>query len=251
MADVKSLKIGTKILGMLGVILAMMVLVAGFGIVKLSSVGDEIKVVAEENIPLAASISEIAVNQLEQSVLLERALRFGEVLAAKEVSRQGLRETKEKFEKLARLNDEQLKKAEEIAQHAIKDAHTEKDRKTVEGIYEHLKEIDKHHEAFDKHVEEVFAMISQGKVQEAASVAEKVEKEADELDKDVYELQKDIEAYTRESALTAERDEETAVKGMSIITVISFIIGLVGGVFITRSITRPITSAVAVSNRLA
>ena len=42
MAAMRHLKIGSKILGMLGVILAMMVLVAGFGIVKISKVGEEI-----------------------------------------------------------------------------------------------------------------------------------------------------------------------------------------------------------------
>jgi methyl-accepting chemotaxis protein len=251
MADVKSLKIGTKILGMLGVILAMMVLVAAFGIVKISNVGEEIRGVAQENIPLSSSISEIAANQLEQSVLLEKALRFGEVLAAKDVARIGLKESKERFEKLAQATDAELQKAEAIAQLAIKNAISEKDRKAIEGIHEHLKEIDKHHEAFDRHVEEIFTLINQGKIAEAAGISEKIGKEGEELDKDVHELQKEIEAHTQESALIAERDEQTAVKGMSLITVISFIIGLVGGVFITRSITRPITAAVAVSNRLA
>ena len=251
MADIKNMKIGTKILGMLGIILGLMVLVAGFGIIKIGNVGDEIKGVAEEDVPLASSISEIAVNQLEQSLLLERALRFGEVLATKEVAREGLKEAKEKFKSLAQSTDAELKKAEGIAQQAIKNALTEKGRKEVERIYDHLKEVDKHHEAFDGHVEEVFKLIDQGKVQETASIAEKIEKEGDELDKDVHALQKEIEAFTSEAAHTAERDEQAAVKGMIIITLASFIIGLIGGVFITRSITRPITDAVALSNRLA
>ena len=251
MAAMRHLKIGSKILGMLGVILAMMVLVAGFGIVKISKVGEEIRGVAQENIPLTSSISEIAANQLEQSVLLEKALRFAEVFAAKDIARAGLKESKEKFEKLARATDEELKKAVTIAQLAIKNALSEKDKKDVEGIAQRLKEIERHHDAFDKHVEEAFTMIDQGRIRDASNIAEKIENEGDELDKDVHELQKSIEGFAQASALTAEQDEKAAVKGMSVITLISFIIGLAGGVFITRSITRPIIRAVDVSNRLA
>ena len=87
----KSLKLGTKIIGMISIILILMVVSNGFGIIKIGAIGDEIKGIAEEDIPLTELVTEITVNQLEQSIWFERALRFGEVLAAKEAAKQGFK----------------------------------------------------------------------------------------------------------------------------------------------------------------
>ncbi len=251
MSMMNNMKVGTKILGLVGALLLLMAMVAVFGIVKIGNIGDEIKGVAEEDFPLVRSINEIASNQLEQATQFERALRYGEVLAAKDVAGAGLKAAKERFEKLANANDEELKKAEEIAKNAAKNASTEKDRKDIEGINEHLKEIEKHHDAYDKNAEEGFKLIAQGNIQEAEAIAEKAEKESDELDKDVTEMVREVSKFTEESALTAERDEQAAVRGMSGITLVAFFFGLAAGIMITRSITAALANAVKIFKRMS
>jgi len=62
----------------------------GVGIRKIANIRDEMKGISEKHIPLTKVVSKITTNQLEQSVCLERALRFGEVAITKGDARKGL-----------------------------------------------------------------------------------------------------------------------------------------------------------------
>ena len=60
----KSIKIKTKILGVVGVVLLLIAMNSGFGILKISHVGEKLQTIAEEDIPLTEAITEITINQL-------------------------------------------------------------------------------------------------------------------------------------------------------------------------------------------
>jgi methyl-accepting chemotaxis protein len=173
-----------------------LVLSNGFGIIKIGAIGDEIKGIAEEDIPLTELVTEITVNQLEQAIWFERALRFAEDLAAKEAAKEGLKHAEEEFEKHALLVDDKFKKAEELAEHAAKTANTDKAREDFEKIDETLKTIEKHHADYEQHVHQVFALINKGKIHEAEELAEKIEKEEDELDHELEGFLKKIGKFT-------------------------------------------------------
>lgn len=68
----KNMKLGTKIIGMISVILLLMVISSGFGIIKMGEIGNELKTIAEEDMPLTKMITEITINQLEQSNGIEQ-----------------------------------------------------------------------------------------------------------------------------------------------------------------------------------
>ena len=174
----KNLKLGTKIIGMVLVLLVLMVVSNGFGLIKMGNIGDQIKGIAEEDIPLTGVITEITVNQLEQSIWFERALRYGEVLASKESAKEGLKHSEEEFEILTKSVAEQLKKGEKIAEHAAKSAKTTEARREFEEIDKRLKTIDEHHVSYEEHVHEIFALIHKGNLHEAEKLAEQVEKGA-------------------------------------------------------------------------
>jgi len=236
---------------MVFVIIILMAVVAGFGIVKIDSIGDEIHAIAEEDLPLLGVLSEITNSQMEQSIWFERALRFGEVLAEKEAAKEGLKNAEEEFKKLAALVDEEIKKGEKIAEDAAKRAKTSEAKKEFEEALEHLKVIAKEHDDIDEQVLQIFALIQQGNVYGAEVLAEKVEKEGDELDHKLDQFVKRIDKFTDEATLKAGQDEEEALRGMLTISGISLVFGIVMGIFITLSITRPLKEAVTINNRLS
>ena len=88
--------------------------------------GDELEAIAEEDIPLTEAITEITVNQLEQAIWFERALRYGEVLAAREQTKDLFLAAEKEFERLAQFADEKFMEGEQFAEDAIqKVAHAD------------------------------------------------------------------------------------------------------------------------------
>jgi methyl-accepting chemotaxis protein len=241
----KNLKIGTKIVSVVGVILLLMVASSGFGILKMGKIGTELETIAKEDIPLTEAIVGITVNQLEQAVWFERALRFGEVLADKQTAAAGLKHAEDKIEEHTRLVGEIEQKANTLVRHAIETAHTDADRQEFEKVAAQLDKITKHHKLYEDHVHQVLALVHQGKLHDAEQLAQKVEAEEDALNHELEALLKEIEHFTLVAAQNAEADEHAAFNGMVTITVAAMILGLVLGFFVSRGITVPINKAVA------
>jgi methyl-accepting chemotaxis protein len=244
-AKMNNLKIGVKTIGMVGILILLMAASSGFGIFKIGVIGEELKGIAEEDIPLTEAVSEITVNQLEQAVWFERALRYGEVMADKQTAAKGLKHAEESFEARSRQVIAIEEKAQEIAKHALKNAHTETARQEFENVVAQLDIIGKHHGNYEHHVLQAFALIHQGKLHEAEQLAEKIEAEEEKLDHELEQLLKEIEAFTEAAAHRAESDEQSAFTGMVAMTLGALIIGLTMGFFISRGITQPINAAVA------
>ncbi len=251
MLSLKNMKIGTKIISMTSLILLLMVVVVVFGITKLNTIGEEIKRIAEENIPLTEMITDISENQLAQAIMFERVLRYGEVLAPKSDAQRLLKKSEEEFEKLTALVDEEIIKAEVLAEEAAEHAKTEAAKREFEEIDEHLKDIEKKHASYEHHAEQVFALIKQGKLHEAEVLGEKVEVEEEALNHELKAFVVKIGKFTENAALKAEHDEQAAVKGMSIISVFALILGVLAGILITRAITRPLQEGVKIADRLS
>ncbi|MCL5885390.1 MAG: methyl-accepting chemotaxis protein, partial [Deltaproteobacteria bacterium] len=76
MFSLKEMKVGVKIIGMVGIMLVLMGAVAGYGIVKVRSIGGEIRDIAGQDLPLTAVMSEIGDVAMQQMILFERAVRL-------------------------------------------------------------------------------------------------------------------------------------------------------------------------------
>lgn len=64
-----NVKIIWKIFGLVGLLLMVTVSVAGFSAYTMSKIGSEIEGIAEEDMPITASITQITLHQLEQAIL--------------------------------------------------------------------------------------------------------------------------------------------------------------------------------------
>ena len=67
------MKLLTKLAGMVTILLAITFFIAGFAMVSITNVGENLRGIASADVPLLNSITRITVNQLEQSVWFERA----------------------------------------------------------------------------------------------------------------------------------------------------------------------------------
>jgi methyl-accepting chemotaxis protein len=247
----KNLKLGIKIMGTIGFILVMMIISSVFGIIKMGSIGTEIKGIAQKDLPLTNAISEIAANQLEQAIRLERVLRFGEIIGSKDAAKKKLQSAEIEIEEYDKLVDDAINKAEKLGEDAAKSNNSDKIRKEVDIVNEKLKAIRSKYSGYEQHIQGMLSSINQGKIHEAEKQAEVLEKEKNMLDQEIEQFMNKIETFTENSTLKAEHDEKSGVAVMSVIGISSLLSGLLLGFFITRSITQSAAKIVKAVSSIA
>jgi methyl-accepting chemotaxis protein/carbonic anhydrase len=222
-----------------------------FSLYSLNSIGKEIKGIAEEDLPLTILITEVAENQLNQSVLFERILRFGEMMKTNPGISERLNETVSEFEKHSLKVNESIKKAEEVAGQGIAATSSTDTGNELEDVLDHLKTIDKAHTEYEKRVLQVIEIIKTTRNSASESLINGIEHDEDQLNVEIENTLDKIESFTEKSALKAESDETAAIWGMTIISLFSLIIGVTFCVMILRNIRRIVTAIMTGANYVA
>ena len=178
----KSTSIKLKILGTVGACLIALAAISGFAIVQIFKIGQELAVIAEADIPLSNALTKVTSHQLEQTIQLEKILKYALQKQTDEEAGAKYKESYKKFHKYGETVDRELLEAEEIAKNGLKYALTDLDRKKFEGVYASLKAIEDEHKVFESHVTDVVNLIDAGKLAEAMKYGYITEAEAEKLD---------------------------------------------------------------------
>jgi len=218
----------------------MMVIVVAFGLSKLSLIGTEIDEIAQEDIPLIESLTAITIGQLEQEIAMERALRAGGV--PDHGGGSVVKKMHESFEHLNGIITEELHKGEQLAEHGIEIAHNDEARQEFDHVLGQLKAIEAEHQEYEHHVLEVFKLIESGHAADAEKIAAKAEHEGEQLAHELEALLTEVEKFTEQSMLTVAEHEHEAVNGMIAIAVISLVLGVAIGFWISSGIKRSLNN---------
>jgi methyl-accepting chemotaxis protein len=251
-------KIGTKIMGIVGGLLLLMLISSGYGIFMINKVGKELETITKEDIPLTEAISGITVNQLEQAIHFSRSIRMAEWM--KHLKAHHPDDTKHgdyaevvsmleheigEFNRYSQLVVEQIHHGQEIARHTLSVETSEEILAEFEKVLAFLEQIEQQHSRYDQHVHGVFKLLLDSKTIEATELVDQIEAEEEALDHDLEKFLKHIEQFTLAAAARAEADGHAAFIGMVTITAAALFFGLLMGFFISRGITVPINKAVA------
>ncbi|MTI09212.1 methyl-accepting chemotaxis protein [Curvivirga aplysinae] len=243
------MSVNLKIYTIVLLVLVTSVTIATTGIVKMTSVGNELEEIAHEDIPLTEIVTKITIHQLEQAVMLERALRSAGVKDGANFERDS-----KAFTKLAHKVDEEIIIGEKLAEGAIDHALTEEAKKEFEHILEVLVEVEKQHKIYEDEAFKVFDIIKSGGEidKKAHDLIIDIEDKQLFLEKELEALLFEIEKFTEESAKHALQDEKSGITLMFVFGGICILVGLGLGVFIGRNITHGInnltTSMTAIAN---
>jgi methyl-accepting chemotaxis protein len=221
-----NMSLKAKLMGFASVLLMLLIISTVYAVYSMNSIGKELFAIAEEDIPLTEKIAQITVHQLEQAVQFERSLHYGAILKIEDSAVAKFREAISAFDEGTEGVEAEIHEAEQIAQEAA--AHSSGDEKQeFEEINSALKEIEQAHTDFVEHAHDVFVAFTEGKTHQAEEMAEQVEHDEENLDKSLENLLVEIGRFTEESATRAEAHEHSAVIVLSVIAVVSIIIGLV------------------------
>lgn len=219
--------------------------ISGFAVWQLDKIGNELHSIAEQDIPLTLMLTDISSHQLEQTIQLERLMRYALQAKSDSHANEAFHNAYEKFKKYGKQVTEELHLGEKMAQTASKVAHTEAERKEFSHILEALTAIEHEHDVFESHTKTVVELFESGDLKAGLELGEKVDLEAEKLDHELAALTKEIGTFTDRAAETAEAHEKSALLWVAVASIVTFILaGLTAWFVIDRFLIRPLHDVV-------
>ena len=249
MQFIKNLRIATKMLILVSTLLALMMCIAGYGYIKLSQIGEELKGITSEDIPLTDIATVIATQQLESAVLVERTLRNA---GLKDVDTDNnLTYFRQNFAAMNTTINKKLDEAEKLLAQAIKHATSEQLKEEEKSLSASLQQLRSQHLQYERHVDDLIKQLEQGNYAEAVNRLAALESLQEKLNHNLELFLVNVEAMTEHALLIVEEHEHAAIIGMVAIGVIAILFGAACGFCFTITITRPLKHAVEASDKMA
>lgn len=206
---------------------------------RLQAIGIELHEISKQDLPLTRIITEITVNQLEQGISFERAIRHGEKEAWTLFSQE-----KANFFRLSSEISEGIKEGLNITSEVNIIGSTSESEENFKDIEEHLNEIEKSHDSYEKHVVDIFSIIENREDNTSLDkLVKDLEAEEDTLDHELESFLMSVAKFTDESVKTVEGHQIL----MTIVIIVLFIIGTIVMIFIAlllqNNISKPINRA--------
>lgn len=249
MQFIKNLRIATKMLILVSTLLVLMMCIAGYGYVKLSQIGEELKGITSEDIPLTDIATVISTQQLESAVLVERTLRNA---GLKDVDTDGnLAYFRQTFAAMNSTINKKLDEAEKLLVQAMKHATSERLKEEEKSLSASLQQLRSQHFQYERHVDGLIKQVEQDNYAEAVNRLAALESIQEKLNHNLELFLVDVEAMTEDALLTVEEHEHAAIIGMIAIGVIAILFGAACGYCFTITITHPLKHAVDASDKMA
>ena len=248
---IANLKISTKVYGLAGLLLIMMVLMNGFSVWVLQKIGGEIEAVAEQDMPLTISITTLTTHQLEQAILLERAFALGSEIASDPSMKPHFIELEEEFIKLGHKIAEEISSTEALLAKAIKGAHSSGQKKAFENLLGQISKAGTAHKNFEHLAEQALAQVEHGELIDRAQVVDKIEQAADKIDHELEAALHEIGKFTANALISVEDFERSALSALIAGSVGVIILAAVLAFFIVRTIVAPVLAMTSAMGRLA
>jgi len=242
MSLLKGFKVGARIYSGIGVLMLGIVILAGLTVTSLSTIGNELAGIVENDIPLTSKVTKITEHQLEQAIFYERMIRYGEAMHSDKHAVKEFEHYEKAFKKLAHKVDKEIKDAEAFIEQAMGHLSSDAEREEFEKVAKAFKSIEVQHATFDKHVYEVAEMLRKNHIDEAKELEEKIEAEEDKLTHELEALVGELEEFTQHAAETVLSHERSTLVTVSIVSVVALLVGGLAGYFAARSIVKPMNA---------
>lgn len=212
-------------------------------IFQLLSIKKELINVAEKDIPLTAMVTEVALQQLEQSIEFERILHYGALRQIEEQASHAEAKfihSKQKFQQLSQQVDTTFIQAEEMLESIISSVSDGSDRQALLAFETQLKTLDKAHKSYDNHASEVVTALDAHDLNKAETLATSVEEEEATLNHSIENLLRQLGAFTEAAGLRAEAHEKSAIEWVIIIGSLATLLIITFSLLISKTIINQI-----------
>ncbi len=234
--------VGTKILAMAAILLAMLIIIVSVSIVQMGNIKDELHGISAQDIPLTKAVTKLTTDQLELAVFFERTLRIGAELEKHPDLISEFKAVRAKEEEISHEIEKEFKEVEHMLEAFIEESHNEEAVAEFRSLFAQFKKIDKEREEFAHTSKAILDAIEQSGLMPDEAVILSIEDLTDKIDHELEAAIEEIEAFTEKAILKVEAHEASTVTLMWILGFISLIIGGVASFFISKSLVGPIQS---------
>lgn len=229
------IKISKKIY-ILGVVqFALICFVGGVGYHQMDKIGIELVDIAEENIPVTKMLTQLTEHQLQEAVLYERLLRNGLTSADKisvinaQISLLKNKSKKEFAETISFISD------------GIQKVHSQEAKEEYALMLAKLKVAQKNYQLLGYEAQTTIDLVTSSADMALVNESiEMVERHRDDIDHALIAMLETIQQFTLTAALKAEHDELEGIRLLSILLLISVVVGFTLPYYIGRSISKPL-----------
>ncbi|GGM78961.1 methyl-accepting chemotaxis protein [Shewanella xiamenensis] len=235
----RDLQIRYKMGSLIGIMLLLILLLAGFSLLKMKRVADEVQTIALENIPLVKLSNEVTILQLESSISLEKAFRASEIpVSAQERLIDGF--IGEVIQHKERINNE-LMSTQTMLNEALAYPQSSELRDKTQQLTQEITNIIRVYRDYDLKLATVVAAIQQ-RTNPAALVQQvnELEQTQGEFNTQLSQFALRLEQMTQTAVTVTENEEQDAIYGLIVISSIALILGLVIGIAFSQYIVRSI-----------
>ncbi|MDI5875554.1 methyl-accepting chemotaxis protein [Shewanella xiamenensis] len=235
----KDLQIKYKMGSLIAIMLLLILLLAGFSLLKMKRVADEIHAITVENLPLVKLSNEVTILQLESSISLEKAFRASEIpVSAQERLIDGF--IGEVIQHKERINNE-LMSTQTMLNEALAYPQSSELRDKTQQLTQEITNIIRVYRDYDLKLATVVAAIQQH-TNPAALVQQvnELEQTQTEFNTQLSQFALRLEQMTQTAVTVTENEEQDAIYGLVVISSIALILGLVIGIAFSQYIVRSI-----------
>lgn len=247
----RNLSIGSKVVGLVLFLLIATSVLLGFMYQKISLMGSTINTVATIELVLAKDISDIALEQGRQAVLLERSVRNGQNVLYDESLREVVKDAKVKFEALTVSISRKLNKSEQLISGLLKKAKSKKRHEELEYLASEIKKIENSHQAYISLGDKLFRAALENLMHDIDAIVVAVEKAERQVHTMAKKFLGTIQLTTKSSAEKAAKEEEFIQRFLMIAAPIIIIVFLLLALAFSRLITRQLGQVIAVGERIS
>ncbi len=239
MSVLNNLNIQTKILSLVGVILIMTIIGSMLSFSKIRDIGYELNGLAERDMPMLSSITQIEVHQLEQAIHAERIYRLTGIGDGDE--EQVSSETKA-FMGLAQTVDRELVEVEEAIKNNLLADHLGSEEKLkLEKFLDQIQKLKQDHIEYDHAAELLFKASAKNRNEADIKMMLMVtEEKQHHINSAIESLLKQVQTFMQEALDEAKNHERLIEKYMIISTIVTAFIGALLGWLFGRGISSPV-----------
>lgn len=239
----RNLSIRNKINALVLILIALLVLISAFGTLKIDAISGKLSAISDEEIPLTKLFNDVTISQLHEAILIERAMRgegigYGEIdipalgTATAEIAGQITAKIEQGQQIIAALREQAV------------------DQQKLDSLAEQFTLVASQHDQLNQQVEQFYQAIDAGasvSPDESAAIITS----RDEINSTLSGLLETVNQMTESAVAEARDTRDDAMQGMIAISLVSVLVGLLLGTRLSKAITKPLSEAVLVADKLA